>query len=173
MKINAGLTFKHTFILPDFSASDGWAIRGYITNASTVEVLDVSLFTGDGTSWALSIPSTTTTAYTAGTYVLQLIGADGTDDLLAYETMVKVEATAATARDVRSINEQMLDKINTALLAKDDHISLSIEGRSITRHGYDEILKLQKHFQRLVNAERRAAAGGSQIRTHQMGFTNG
>lgn len=174
MKINAGLTFQHTFTLADYSADD-YTISGYLTNSSAANALASDLFDGDGTSWELTIPAATTTNYTAGEYMLQLIADDGTNTLLALEVMVSVVATAAAAREVRSANRIILDQLNTIISTKStqDYDSLTIDGRSITRMKWDEILKAQAHFARLVRAEEQAAAGKKAIGTVNYGFTNG
>lgn len=175
MKINAGLTFKHTFVLSDYSADDSFEVRGFLTNSSQAYALATGLFAGDGTSWELTIPKATTATYAAGEYALQLIAADGTEDLQAFEGAVTIAAAMDAARETRSDNQIILDQLNVVVKTKStqDHLKLSIEGRSIERMSWEDILKAQQHFQKLVSAERRAASGGSQIRTHQVGFSNG
>ena len=174
MKINAGLTFKHTFSLPDYSADEGWTLTGYITNATASYALASGVFDGDGSSWELTIPAATTTGYTAGVYQIHLRAADGTDTLLAYEGTVNVTADAASATETRTANRIILDQLDTVITTKStqDHDSLTIDGRSIARMKWEEILKVRAVYARKVQAEERAAAGQSPVRVHKLGFSN-
>ena len=174
MKIDAGLTSKAVIHLSGYSQDNGWTVRGRIVNASQDYALATSLFSGSGEDWTLKIPKATTTAYAAGTYSLQLVAIDPSD---AEEYSVHSEPVAIVAAgkaDLRSENEIILEQLRTVIRTKStkDHESISIEGRSITRLPWEDILKAEKTYARRVANERRISAGGSPIKTLQVGFSS-
>jgi hypothetical protein len=170
MKINAGLAFTAEYSLSDYSADDGYAVSIRLVNASAVT--DSVSLSGSGTTWTLTIPSATTTGYAAGTYTAQLMATLDGETYLVREMPATV--VAAGAADLRTENQIVLDQLNTVIRTKStqDYASLSIDGRSITRMGWDEILKARDEFQRRVNAEQRVANGGARVRTIKTRFTN-
>jgi len=174
MKIDAGLTAKGEFSLSGYSTDDGWTVRGRIVNATNDLALATSLFSGSGAVWTLKIPKVTTAAYAAGTYTLQLIAIDP-DDSEEYPVYSEpLTVSGAGMVDLRTNNEIVLEQLRTVIRAKStkDYESMSIDGQSITRLSWDDILKAEKTFARRVADERRTAGGGSQIKNLQVGFSS-
>jgi hypothetical protein len=172
LTIYAGMTFSGSFPLPGYSASGGWEISARLVNASRVIELDAALFSGSGTTWALLAPKATTTAWTAGDYTLQLVASqDGESVVVANRAARVVDSGAA---DLRSDARKALEEIDAILAQKasQDHSELSIDGRSIKRMGWTELLAARSHFAALVDAEDRALRGESALRKIPVRFAN-
>lgn len=80
-------------------------------------------------------------------------GASRTIDQGRFEVLPDL---AGVTGDQRSHNERMLDQINSLMegRAKSDADSYEIAGRKITKLKPQELIDWQRHYQRLVNAER-------------------
>jgi len=171
VKIYDGLTFRRVFTLSEFSAANGYSMRARLVNATEQIEIETERFSGSGTEWTLTIPATETGNYTAGTYTLQIIAVKDGEEILAHSE--SAEVIAAGAADLRSYNRRMLDNLNEVIAAKStqDYSDLTINGRSIKRMKWDEIIAARNYFARLVQAEERKAAGQGGIRTIQVRFT--
>lgn len=169
MKITVGLPAKQTFILPNHSASDGWALSGKLSDGTTTTELETSAFSGSGTEWTLSIPSATTTGFSAGNLSLYIIATNGTDpDELAMQQPVTVDALGTISH-----NLQMVTAINALMLGRTSKAYESLttdSGESITRIKPEELQDWLRFYEKRLAAEMAAAAGVPRVGTVKMRF---
>lgn len=165
LTIHAGLGFASAFPLPGFPAASGWALSGRLVNTSRTIDVAADCFTGSGSAWALRIPAAVTAGYAAGDYSLMLIATDSTGAVLA--GTVRVRVAAAGVGDLRSDARKALDEMDAILAGKasQDHSELTIDGRSIKRMAWRDLLLARAHFAGRVDAEERELRGAkSQLR---------
>jgi hypothetical protein len=170
MKIYAGLTAKKVFTLDDYSAADGWSVSAGLVVSDQTNI-NLGNLSGDGTEWTLTIPISTSIGIPLGDHSIVLYAAKDGEIYLAHREAVTAAAYSQT--DMRSHNEIVLAQLRTVIQTKStkDHASLSIDGQAISRMPWDEIIKAEKHYARLVAAEKRAATGGTRINNVQIGFS--
>lgn len=118
---------------PSFPASDGWQLNLYFRGPTDLTITWASGITADGAGFAVRItPALAAALTTAGKYLLT-----GTVTLSGEVHEVErrhllVLAAATAAVNVKSFNRQMLEAIQTALLAG---VATSAEKKRITVNG--------------------------------------
>lgn len=122
--------------------------------------------TGSG-DFEITVPFATTATWAAGSYTYSVYVSDGTEKHTIESGTVEVlPDLSAGAVDARTTNRQILDAIESTIQghATTGQQSTSINGKSIARYTPDELLKLHKHFKRLVKEDEAKARFGSTTR---------
>jgi len=117
--------------------------------------------TADGDDYLIEIPSTTTTAYAAGTYhwtaFINRI-ADSERVEISDGVFVLAENRASSVVDPRSHAKKVLDAIESVIegRASKDQESLSVEGMSLVRTPIEDLLVLHSKYKAMHVREVRA-----------------
>jgi hypothetical protein len=175
MKIVPDLSFKASFAVSAFSAGD-ISLRGYLVSASESVALDDSHFEFlNADLWEISLSATETGALAPGKWQLQLVAVmnDSSGEFDAGSVDVLVASKLGDATDARSKNEIILEQLDAVIAQKSTqgYDELTIDGRSIKRMSWEDILQAHKYFSSRVAAEKSAAAGGSRVKRIKMAFT--
>lgn len=156
----AGDTWEWTKDLPDYPRTT-WTATFYFENKDkTFSVTG----TGSTSVHSFSIPAATTAGYPAGRYLYRLRVNDGTTYKAIEQGWVEVgvDPAAAGTRDIRSDARKMLDALNATLIGKasNDQLSMSIQGRSLSRMSPAELMDWRDRVRSEVRAEEQAASAG-------------
>lgn len=169
MKIIAGLPFRQSFVLPEYLEADGWSILGYLSNASSTHALSASLFESVDNGWRLSIPSTTTAPWPAGTYMIYLVAVDANgDEELAATLAATVEALGSVSH-----SKKMVDAIRALMEGRTATAYESYtteDGESITRIPPEKLMAWLAYYERRLSGEQRTGTSGGRVKTIQIGF---
>ena len=122
--------------------------------------------TAEGDGWRITVPSSTTTGFDAGTWTWQAIATYSSEQYTAGRGQFVVKATAyydssgnPAAFDDRSRAEVDLEKVETAIrtLASGGMVQeYTIGGRNLKRYKMGELLQLRDNLKAEVDRERRA-----------------
>ena len=153
----AGDTVKWTKSLPDYLPADGWALSYALVRDGSQETITAT-DNGDGTH-AVTIAAATTAAYTVGMYSWQAYVTKTNERYLADSGALEVLADFAsqtTGHDGRSLVKQTLDALESVILgrASSDQLSISIQGRSLSRITPDELLRWRDLYRAEYAAEK-------------------
>jgi hypothetical protein len=158
------------FDVPAFTNSVGtqidsgtYTLKWYArTNTASEGATITGVAEADG--WRITVPSSTTTAFDAGTWTWQAIATYSSEQYTAGRGQFTVKATAEysgdpSAFDDRSRAEIDLEKVETAIrtLATGGMVQeYTIGGRSLKRYKMGELLQLRDNLKAEVDRERRA-----------------
>ena len=158
------------FDVPAFTNSIGtqidsntYTLKWYArTNVTHEGATITGVAEGDG--WRITVPSSTTTGFDAGTWTWQAVATYSTNQYTAGRGQFTVKATAVYdgqpgAFDDRSRAEIDLEKVETAIrtLASGGMVQeYTIGGRSLKRYKMGELLQLRDNLKAEVDRERRA-----------------
>lgn len=114
--------------------------------------------TANGQDHDFLIATTTTATWEPGKYKYQLFAVKGSERYTVRQGDFELLPDFSKIGDRRSDNQIILDAIIATLKGKasSDQSSVSIEGRSIQRYSYDELIKMRDKFSQLVASEKRA-----------------
>jgi len=138
-----------------------YALR--LAGSAAIEI-EITASAGTGsTDFAVSVPSATSAAYTAGDYYWQayiIRNSDSERVTLDSGIMTVVGNYDASSADPRSHARITLDKIEALIEGRADNSvdNYTIAGRSLVRMGVDELMTWHSHYQALVEAEDNAIA---------------
>jgi hypothetical protein len=161
VEVFAGATWAWEVTVSDYSAADGWSLHYICTNASgAFEFNDDG--TAGGTTFAIDVAAATTSAFTPGDYTWQLFAEKGAEKHFISSGPLKVNtdiSSGTTAHDSRSHVKKTLDALEAVIEGKagKDQLSYSINGRSLTRMGTDELLKWRRQYRAEYRQELAAA----------------
>lgn len=165
--IRSGNTVKWRKTLSDFPANDGWALTYILTLQSDYSKRLSKAAVQDGADFVTTLSAAETAALSAGTY--NLFGAVSKSgeryDVFAGTLELKLDPAALLTGDHRSDTKRKLDAIEAAIEGKAtvDQLSLSINGRSITRYSLAEMLtlrdRLKADYQKELQAEQFGRTG--------------
>ena len=153
--LQAGDTLRWRISLPDFPASDGWALAYRLVNGAGSIAITA---TPDGDAHTVLVDATTSAAWPAGSYTaVRTVTRAGERHTLAPITLtVRPDYASATSADARTPARRALDDLRAALaqwLATSGAVQdYQIAGRSMRFATVDEIQK------RITLAERQVAA---------------
>jgi hypothetical protein len=158
------------FDVPAFTNSVGtqidsgtYALKWYArTNTASEGATITGVAEADG--WRITVPSSTTSGFDAGTWTWQAIASYSSDQYTAGRGQFTVKATAEysgtpAAFDDRSRAEIDLEKVETAIrtLATGGMVQeYTIGGRNLKRYKMGELLQLRDNLKAEVDRERRA-----------------
>ena len=156
----AGDKVEWTESLSDYLPSAGWTLKYILINSLNRYTL---VSTADGESHKVSLLSTDTSAWVAGTYVVQPYceHTDGTNELLSqYTVEIKQNLISATTFDFRTHARKTLDAINTAIEGRASQEVLSLQvstpggsSKALQYLTMDEMIKAKNYYQSLVDSE--------------------
>ena len=159
--IVAGDTAKWTKSLPDYLASDGWALSYTLVNSANRYTFSA---TASGADFAVTVAAATTTNYAAGLYDWRAQVAKAGEVFSIGSGQLTVQPSFASATDGRSSAKKSLDQV-VAYLADSNNLQAAeyeIAGRRLKRLSIPELLALKSHLSAEVQRETaatRAAAG--------------
>ena len=159
--IVAGDTAKWTKSLPDYPASDGWALSYTLVNATNRYTFSAA---ASGDDFAITVAAATTTAYAAGLYDWRAQVSKAAEVFTVGAGQFTVRPSFASATDGRSSAKKSLDQV-VAYLADSNNLQAAeyeIAGRRLKRLSIPELIQLKSHLSAEVQRETaatRAAAG--------------
>lgn len=170
--IYGGLSAVRKYTLPHYPASAGWALKARILGATSPVEIPAPDATCAGIEWTLIIPASATAQLATGRHTLVIIAFNASFEHLVAKEFVQVFAAAET--DLRSQDRRTLDALNDVIEGKagKDHSSISINGRSISRMTWPELLAARDSLTRRVAVQEAREAGRGRIRTVNMRFVN-
>ena len=156
----AGDSVTWKISLTNFPA-DTWSLSyTLVNNEETISIGS----TADGDDHLIEVSAADTANYEFGRYNYIARVTDGVNVHTVAKGAIKIERNLDNGiYDSRSQNERTLDAINAMIEGKasKDQQSITIEGRSLQRYTFGDLIEVQKHYKRLVDNERRAAMGNS------------
>lgn len=144
-KIRAGDSLKFTVDLADYPA-DVWTLSYTINNASNSYTVTAG---ADGETHSMSVLPAVTELWTAGDYRYFATVTDGVDRYTVQAGHVQILPNlAAGAVDDRAHVEKVLVALEATLenKATNDQLTLSINGRSLTRMNVTELLAWRDRY---------------------------
>jgi hypothetical protein len=155
--IRAGEKISWIRCLSDYPADDGWTLSYVMINESSKETLTS---TASGSDHLIEELSAVSADWAAGIYTLHGYVEKAGERTTVFEGSVKVLAdlTQVATIDNRSHAKKTLDYLEAVIegKAQKDQISYSIEGRSISRMSWADILVAFDKYKALYAAEKRA-----------------
>ena len=158
--IRAGDSATWTETLPNYPATDGWALKYRIVWRApgiTPPTIDT---VGNVDTHTATLTSATTAAYTVGPATLvRWVERPGERITLDHQPVqITPDLTTATASDSRSANQKALDDARAALAAyvasgQMKVANYTINGRSMQFRGSEDLTRLVQHYEREVAKE--------------------
>jgi hypothetical protein len=156
----AGDTWQWTRDLADYPAGT-WTATVYFENKDGVFNVTAS---ASGTTHSFTIAAATTTGYKPGRYGWRLRVTDGTTTTTVENglTEVQIDPAKAGKADTRTWARRVLDAIEATLegRASSDQLAMSINGRSISRTPFSELMDARDRFRNEVRAQESPAGSG-------------
>lgn len=154
--------------LTDYPANAGWVLTYVAINAAAKISITAA---ASGADHLVTIAATDSAAYGAGNYKWQAYVTNGTDrrniESGTFKVLPNYAAGSTTVLDTRSHAKKVLDAIEAVLEGKatSDQQQYTIEGRSLTRIPWPELMtmrdKYRAEYQRELNKEDIAAGRGA------------
>lgn len=158
--LTSGDTWAWTADYGDYPAGT-WTATAYFENSAQSFSVAAS---ASGTTHAFAATATTTAAFVAGRYFVQVRVVNGATKHIAEVGWCEVKADPAASAlvDHRSWARRTLDAIEAFLEGNATTAQQSIEvaGRSISRYPLPELLQLRAQLRGEVNIEERGATSG-------------
>lgn len=151
----AGDTVEWKKSLDSYKASDGWTLSYSFRGISgTIDCTAAA----DGHDHLISLPPTTTTAYSEGIYDVVGSVTKGTNRHTVYSSRIEVLvdlANAGSSYDGRSHVEKTLRAIEAVIerRATKEVLESSIEGVTVKRYDHAQLLELRAKYARLYDQE--------------------
>lgn len=175
-EIRAGDTYTYTVSDSTYPASDGWALRVVLQNATYRVKVDAAT-NADGVSYDVTLTSANTDdLLAAGVYQLteaveKTVGVTLHRHTI-YSGVVNVKrdiVTGTAAVDARSDARIMLDTVVATIKANlgKGHESMSIAARSIGYRSWEDMLKARQRLQQEVAAEDSAEAAAQGLTSNK------
>ena len=154
-KITAGNSYDWVVDFGDYSPVDGWSLHYSIVNNANIFNVDA---TDDGTVYQVSIPTAESALYPEGEYKLIGYVSSASERVTLYSDRLIVQPDFTKISDFRSYSEKVLDAINATIAkaATKDQQSVTVDGQTLARRTYADLLVLRDRFKTAVAAERRA-----------------
>lgn len=161
--VNAGDTAKWLKSLPDYPASDGWALSYELVSAT--QRYDFSA-TAEGDDHLVTVPAATTATWAAGGYDYRARASKAGEVYTVGTGRITVKPAFSAAVDARSQARRTLEAINATLEGRADSATAEyqIGDRRLKYIPVAELIALQSRYERLVADEDAAAsvaAGGA------------
>ena len=166
LQITAGDSVSWERSFDGYPASDGWTASCWLTNESNNHKIG-SVPDGDG--FKFTATSVATAAFAPGRYRYQIkvTKREGLEN-----TVVTIESGktidilpdfSSGPLDGRTQAEVALDAVRATIAKKatKDQLSITVEGRTIQRMSFEDLIKAEKHLSTQVAREARAARGQS------------
>lgn len=144
----AGDTIKWDVSVPDYKASDGWALT-YELKSSTADLATITA-SADGDDFTVTISASTSANYAAGDYHYAAYVTKGSERFRVDQGRITVEHNFAASGnyDGRSHTEVVLDAVEAVLesRATKDQENYTIAGRSLGRTPIEDLLLLRDRY---------------------------
>jgi len=159
----AGADWEFTESIPEYPASDGWALTIAIRH-STDPSADL-VGTPNGDDFDFSIPAATTADYSMRDYKYQAIFTKAASTRIYENGEVEIFPLLNAVGDNRTHNEIMLDAITATLeeRATREQKSMKFADREIEYLSFDELITAQKYYNKKVEQDNRLASGKKAI----------
>lgn len=165
--LRAGDTWQWTQEVPDYPASDGWALKYRFKTASGGFEITAA---ASGAAYAVTVAAATTAAYVAGVYdYVAWVAKAGEEHTVLSGRQLQVlpdlrSGSATAGLDLRSNARKRLDVLEAAMLARDPSIAsytiqTSAGPRAVT---YSSLADVRVEYDR-VKAEVQAEADAARI----------
>lgn len=158
----AGDTLEFTTSTPDFPAGSGWTLKIRLAPRATGVEIDIAS-TADGDDHLVSVPATTTAAWSAGWYTATVYVEKGAERYTLERVQVEVRAastTLADGSDGRGQAERAVDDLKAALAtytaSRGIVAEYAINGRSMKFRDSGEIVALLNYWEAELSRERAA-----------------
>lgn len=157
----AGDTAKWRRTLPDWLASDGWALTYTLVNAATRITFTAS---ADGDGHLVNVPAATTATWAPGAYTWRAQVSKAGEVYTVGTGIMHVLPAFGAATDARTHAAKVLEAVE-AYLENANNLAAAqyeIAGRSLRRHTLPELLALRDRYRfelSRADAAQRAAAG--------------
>lgn len=162
LQITAGDSVSWERSIDGYPASDGWAAHYYLTNESNSYEITSS---PSGDAHKVNADAVTTAAFVAGRYRYQLKVKKGADvvTIESGKTIDILPDFSSGPLDGRTQAEVALEAVRATIAKKatKDQLSITVEGRTIQRMSFEDLIKAEKHLSAQVAREARAARGQS------------
>lgn len=155
-----GETVEWTRSLTDYPATTWSLATAFINRTNKFSVNGVA----SGSDFTHTIAANTSAALTAGTYAWQTKATRTADGVVKLVETGVIEVlpsfAAATTLDTRSHAKAVLDAIKAVIAgrAEEDHLAMSIAGRSISKMSLAELISARSVYQSEYRREQEAAA---------------
>lgn len=161
--VYAGSTVSWTRSESIYGPLQGYALVYTFFNQDTTWSVSGSQVSGSGSKWTVTIDSDEWSDVPPGVYRWIARAVSGTTKVVLAEGELNVRADPADgAYDGRSWARQQLDAVEAVIAgrATEDHLSMSVAGRSISLMGMDELFRARN----LLRDEVRSEADAERLR---------
>lgn len=160
LQIAVGDSVTWDRFVSDYPASDGWALTYYFTNSANS--FSVTSSAADD-AHRIEVDSATTSGWNAGRYYYQ-VKAKKDGQVVTIETGQSINILpdfSSGPLDGRSDAEVALDAIRATIQKKatKDQLSITVEGRTIQRMSFQELIIAERHLAAQVAREKRLLNG--------------
>ena len=159
-KLIAGDSISWLISLSDYPASSGWSLSYVLLNA--LGKVSISA-TASGNNHLVALTAAVTAAYVAGTYKYTAYVTKTTERYTVESGDIEILPNLAvkTTFDGRTYAETCLENIEAVIAGKAtaDNLKYMINGRSLDKYPWSELIKVRGFFRAEVKRERRAATG--------------
>jgi hypothetical protein len=157
-RLMAGNTAKWIRSVPDYPASDGWALSYALVQKSGTGGQAVTFSaTASGDDFLVNVPGNTTAQWPAGEYAVQGYVSKAGDRFCVFEGTLTVAPNfaAGQAGDVRSHARKVLDAIEAVLekRATQEILEWTIEGTQLRKAAVNDLLALRDRYKTIVLKE--------------------
>jgi len=146
--------------LPDYPASAGWSLSYVLINAAGKLTI---ASTADGDDHLVSLESATTAAYPPGRYGYTALVSLSGDRIAVGSGSIEIlpDVASLDSLDSRTFAEKTLDALEAVISGKasKDQLQYALNGMSLARYTWDELIKARNYFRGEVQKEQRAKAG--------------
>jgi len=162
-KITAGNSYAWSRSFALYPASGGWSLNYAITSANGHYV---AAAVPNGDAFDVTIAPADSAKFEPGAYkLIGYVQKAASDRIVIYAHDLSVSPDFTKAGDFRSAAEKNLVAINAVIAnaATKDQASVMVDGQTLTRRSYAELIVLRDLFEREVRREQRAADVASGI----------
>ncbi|MCX2780418.1 hypothetical protein [Microbulbifer thermotolerans] len=154
-KFIAGDSVSWTRSIPEYPASEGWELNYRMVSVGQSHTISA---TTDGDEYQVSLTSADTSSWAAGEYELVAMVSNGSDRYTVDRLRVVVKPNPASdSYDPRSFEEKLLAELEKLLQGKatKDKLTVTVEGQTIGRYTWAELMAAEKYYRGRVNSQRR------------------
>jgi hypothetical protein len=151
----AGDTAKWLITLPDYPATDGWALSYKLANAANTITFAAG---ASGSDHLVTVAATTTAGWQPGYYIWRSQVSKAGEVFTVSTGSVTIAPALGSATDARSHARKVLDTVE-AYLENPANMAAAryqINGRELFRYGIPDLLALRSRYQAEVAREKAA-----------------
>lgn len=154
-KINAGDSASWEIDQGDYTAVDGWAVGYSVVNSAQQYTVDGAAVVESGSNYKVTIAAAVSAGWTVGDYRLIGYATKTGERVVFYDQAFRVDPDFTAAGDRRSKAQRMLDAVEAMIEGKanTDQQSMSINGRSLARYSWADLMPIRSQLKREVARE--------------------